>query len=35
MLSGDTDALARARPVVAAYGDPIFHLGDVGAWQLT
>jgi 3-hydroxyisobutyrate dehydrogenase len=30
---GTDDAVARARPVLAAYGDPILHVGAVGAGQ--
>ncbi|MFB1297980.1 NAD(P)-dependent oxidoreductase [Mycobacterium sp. pW049] len=31
---GDEEALARTRPVLAAYGDPILHAGPTGAGQL-
>jgi 3-hydroxyisobutyrate dehydrogenase-like beta-hydroxyacid dehydrogenase len=30
-LGGDLDAVARARPVLETYGDPVFHLGELGA----
>jgi len=35
MLGGDVDALARARPVLEAYGARIGHMGPVGAGQNT
>ena len=31
MVGGDEAGLDRARPVLATFGDPILHLGDVGA----
>ena len=31
MVGGDEDVLERARPVLAAYGSTIFHMGPVGA----
>ena len=31
MVGGDADVLERARPVLAAYGRTIFHMGPVGA----
>jgi 3-hydroxyisobutyrate dehydrogenase len=33
-VGGDADAFARARPAFATYGDPVVHLGPVGAGQL-
>jgi 3-hydroxyisobutyrate dehydrogenase-like beta-hydroxyacid dehydrogenase len=33
MVGGDVAALDRARPVLATFGDPILHLGDIGAGQ--
>ena len=33
-VGGADDAVARARPVLAAYGDPILHVGRIGAGQL-
>jgi 3-hydroxyisobutyrate dehydrogenase-like beta-hydroxyacid dehydrogenase len=33
MVGGDADTLERCRPVFASYGDPIVHLGPVGAGQ--
>jgi 3-hydroxyisobutyrate dehydrogenase-like beta-hydroxyacid dehydrogenase len=33
MVGGEEDVLARVRPVLAAYGDPIRHCGDVGSGQ--
>ncbi len=33
MVGGDEAGLDRARPVLATFGDPILHLGDVGAGQ--
>ena len=30
-LGGDLDAVTRARPVLETYGDPLFHLGELGA----
>ncbi|GAB2832047.1 NAD(P)-dependent oxidoreductase [Actinocorallia aurea] len=33
MAAGDTEAVERCRPVFATYGDPIVHLGPVGAGQ--
>lgn len=35
MVGGDDAAVERARPVFAAYGDPVVHLGGVGAGQRT
>lgn len=32
-VGGDDDAVARARPVLACYGDPILHVGPLGAGQ--
>ncbi len=34
LVGGPADALERARPVFATYGDPVVHLGPVGAGQL-
>jgi 3-hydroxyisobutyrate dehydrogenase-like beta-hydroxyacid dehydrogenase len=33
MVGGDPETLERVRPVLATYGDPIVHLGPVGAGQ--
>ncbi|PAK24173.1 6-phosphogluconate dehydrogenase [Streptomyces sp. alain-838] len=33
MLGGDADAVERCRPVFATHGDPVVHLGPVGAGQ--
>jgi 3-hydroxyisobutyrate dehydrogenase len=33
-VGGDAAAVERARPVLATYGDPVVHLGPVGAGQL-
>ena len=33
MVGGEAAVLDRVRPVLATYGDPIVHLGDVGAGQ--
>jgi 3-hydroxyisobutyrate dehydrogenase len=33
MVGGDADAVARCRPVFETYGDPVVHLGAVGAGQ--
>ncbi|MQY18774.1 NAD(P)-dependent oxidoreductase [Nocardia macrotermitis] len=35
MVGGAAEAVERARPVFASYGDPIVHLGDVGSGQTT
>jgi 3-hydroxyisobutyrate dehydrogenase len=35
MVGGDAETVARCRPVFATYGDPVVHLGDVGAGQVT
>lgn len=35
MVGGDADALARVRPLLAAYGTTITHVGPVGAGQTT
>lgn len=35
MVGGDAEAVERCRPVFATYGDPIVHLGDLGAGQVT
>lgn len=35
MVGGETEVVERARPVFASYGDPIVHLGEVGAGQVT
>ncbi len=35
MVGGDTDTLARAQPVLAAYGARIAHMGGIGAGQNT
>ena len=32
-VGGPDDAVARVRPVLAAYGDPILHVGPLGAGQ--
>jgi 3-hydroxyisobutyrate dehydrogenase len=34
MVGGDEAGLARARPVLATFGDPILHLGEIGAGQM-
>jgi 3-hydroxyisobutyrate dehydrogenase-like beta-hydroxyacid dehydrogenase len=34
MVGGDGDAVERARPVLATYGDPILHLGPLGSGQV-
>ncbi len=34
MVGGDEAGLDRARPVLAAFGDPILHVGDIGAGQM-
>lgn len=34
MVGGDDDAVARCRPVFDTYGDPVIHLGPVGAGQI-
>jgi 3-hydroxyisobutyrate dehydrogenase-like beta-hydroxyacid dehydrogenase len=33
-VGGDDDAVARTSPLLAAYGDPVLHVGDLGAGQL-
>ena len=33
-VGGDDDAVARVRPLLSAYGDPILHVGRTGAGQL-
>jgi 3-hydroxyisobutyrate dehydrogenase-like beta-hydroxyacid dehydrogenase len=33
-VGGDDDAVARTRPLLAAYGDPVLHVGALGAGQL-
>ena len=33
-VGGDDDAVARVKPVLSAYGDPILHVGRTGAGQL-
>lgn len=33
-VGGDDDAVARARPLLSAYGDPILHVGRTGCGQL-
>ena len=33
-VGGSDDAVARVRPVLATYGDPILHVGPTGAGQL-
>jgi len=33
-VGGDDDAVARARPLLSAYGDPILHVGNRGTGQL-
>jgi 3-hydroxyisobutyrate dehydrogenase-like beta-hydroxyacid dehydrogenase len=33
-VGGDDDAVARAQPVLSAYGDPILHVGRLGSGQL-
>lgn len=35
MVGGDTDAVNRCRPVFETYGEPVVHLGGVGAGQIT
>jgi 3-hydroxyisobutyrate dehydrogenase len=34
MVGGDEAGLARAHPVLATFGDPILHLGEIGAGQM-
>ena len=34
MVGGDEAGLARARPVLATFGDPILHVGEIGAGQM-
>jgi 3-hydroxyisobutyrate dehydrogenase-like beta-hydroxyacid dehydrogenase len=34
LVGGEAAALERARPVLATYGDPVVHLGPVGAGQM-
>jgi len=34
MVGGDTDVVARCRPVFETYADPVVHLGDVGSGQV-
>ena len=34
MVGGDADVVERVRPVLATYGDPIIHLGNVGSGQM-
>lgn len=33
LLGGEDEAVARCRPVLAAYGDPLFHMGPLGSGQ--
>ncbi len=33
-VGGDDDAVARTRPLLGAYGDPVLHVGGMGAGQL-
>jgi 3-hydroxyisobutyrate dehydrogenase-like beta-hydroxyacid dehydrogenase len=33
-VGGDDDAVARAQPILTAYGDPILHVGRLGSGQL-
>jgi 3-hydroxyisobutyrate dehydrogenase-like beta-hydroxyacid dehydrogenase len=35
MVGGDEDTVAYCRPVFASYGDPVVHLGPLGAGQVT
>ncbi|MHC5257763.1 NAD(P)-dependent oxidoreductase [Streptomyces sp. UC4497] len=35
MAGGDNEAVERCRPVFATYGDPVVHLGPLGAGQVT
>ncbi|WP_425825296.1 NAD(P)-dependent oxidoreductase [Streptomyces fractus] len=35
MAGGDSEAVERCRPVFATYGDPVVHLGPLGAGQVT
>jgi 3-hydroxyisobutyrate dehydrogenase-like beta-hydroxyacid dehydrogenase len=35
MVGGDDETVQRCRPVFASYGDPVVHLGPVGAGQVT
>ena len=35
MVGGDEEAVEFCRPVFASYGDPVVHLGPVGAGQVT
>jgi 3-hydroxyisobutyrate dehydrogenase-like beta-hydroxyacid dehydrogenase len=34
MVGGDEAGLDRARPVLATFGDPILHVGEIGAGQM-
>jgi 3-hydroxyisobutyrate dehydrogenase-like beta-hydroxyacid dehydrogenase len=34
MVGGDADVVARVRPVLDAYGEPVLHLGPLGAGQM-
>jgi 3-hydroxyisobutyrate dehydrogenase len=35
MAGGDTESVERCRPVFATYADPVVHLGELGAGQVT
>jgi 3-hydroxyisobutyrate dehydrogenase-like beta-hydroxyacid dehydrogenase len=35
MVGGEDELVERARPVFATYGDPVVHLGPLGAGQVT
>lgn len=35
MVGGDSDVVARCRPVFETYGDPVVHLGELGTGQTT
>jgi 3-hydroxyisobutyrate dehydrogenase-like beta-hydroxyacid dehydrogenase len=35
MVGGEGEAVERCRPVFASYGDPVVHLGPLGAGQVT
>jgi 3-hydroxyisobutyrate dehydrogenase-like beta-hydroxyacid dehydrogenase len=33
LVGGAEDAVARVRPVLSCYGDPVLHVGPIGAGQ--
>lgn len=35
MVGGDTDTVEKCRPVFSTYGNPVVHLGELGAGQVT